>query len=1453
MSKTTEIPDQKQRNLINTELSSSFFVEASAGSGKTRCLVERMVEHVFELPQKEDISKMVAITFTKKAAQEFKGRFQEKLEERAKSSSIAADKQERIYYALENVENIFMGTIHAFCSRLLRERPVEANVNIGFQELDNEENEKFLKDTWNIFLNCEEGKELQETVKEWGFHVPMLYETFLEIDRYGEIDFLDHVEKEMAGHAEDYKNMIQEIWNYFDYLQGIFKLKKDGTKMKISIFESNEKKDKFLKMKSEYSGREGELSKLEIRNIIDSFLAAELKAPQEINDKTKEAERNWFTTRNQENQKLKEFIKKHIHPCQLDLYYQCVLFCKKAAQFAAQRRKDLSYISFLELLLYTRDMLKDNLEALNYFKGKYQYFYVDEFQDTDPLQTEILLYLTQDGAAEKYEANSSWKDLKPRPGSLFIVGDDKQSIYRFARVDISNFNFMKEHLEEASPENSGKLAKLTTNFRSVKELCQEINEVFVKLLQEGESKTQVSYEEVSSGREPVAGENAGKVNAGIKVFPQIELQEKNKESLLNEDAPRVADFIQQKVLSENFYLARFNGEKEPEVATPAEYRDFMIITYDTNDLDIYAYELQKRQIPYIMAGKSAFSNSLEVKELIKILESIASPYDEVKTVAALRSLFLGVSDQDLYIYRMSGRSFRIFRDNTNKPEDIQTFWDHTGSGVEVNFNNKDLSDTISKVEQKLNLLEEYCHWANLYPPVVLLEKIIENLEVVPFSLASVGQEGESRLNLLYQLLEAVRSEEVKGNIYNTTSLILQINEWNEKNIEKEMPFESEANSVRLMNLHKAKGLEAPVVILAKPCGKVKHPTTLHIDRTDGRHSRGYLNITEKIEIPGGPKTRVLFKVSSWDDKFRLEEKLLEEEHLRKLYVAATRAQNVLIISNSTEAISKHARPWNELWNMLAEIEKNGGKSLEEREIQVSPVSKPPGIEEAEIVNKDQLTAFQEQIQSQLQNIRKSTFGHAIPSELDKKPSSSIWNKLVKEINQKIRGKEQENQKLETKEDYSSLIEDAVDFVLDEQLNEEIKAKQEFSNMLHTQGISEKELRQALIDHHITKMSEGGKRGPLWGTMVHLLLEYLVDQRENLSISENRSVLIEQLVRKTLGAALYNKEWNSKDVKILLKALGLEMETPSGKKLHIALNELLFPELVEVAQKFMNCAYSQLDDNRKNLWQRIQNSELVMTEYSFEVLLNKEIDSELFSLCAHDYNKDGNRDFPGQLTFSGVIDLLFKENGNWVIVDYKTNAVNDLLELDEMYQNQLNAYKLLWERITGEPVKDSITYHISYKELHAEPKGYLNLSLADFVAEINKSDIASHLYSQTGLSKARLIGFLFLTTCNMFSYARSKKDFFQQYDFVGVKESYQFRNESACSQAIQKLFNADSFQDVLSQSQQFVQEITTVGELLEKMIENESDSRAKDDWRRVKASLEGSNEESLEGEYREREG
>jgi len=537
-------------------------------------------------------------------------------------------------------------------------------------------------------------------------------------------------------------------------------------------------------------------------------------------------------------------------------------FLKPALDFFKEKRLGQSKLDFQDQLMLASELLRDNPEVRRYFSRRYSHILVDEFQDTDPIQAEVLLYLTGTDREEK-----DWHNLRPRPGSLFLVGDPKQSIFRFRRADIDTYNLVKKQIKEGG----GEVINLTTNFRSLDVLAQWNNRVFEKVFPKDADSYQAAFARMHTVRE-----DEGRLRGVFKI--SIPKQERNKkEAIVRIDSNKIADFIS-KALKE-----RADGGKKWEPS------DFMILFRYKKNMNVYARALEKRGIPYEITGGGAFSESEEAREILNLSKALNDPDNPIYTVAVLRGIFFGVSDAELYEYKRRRGQFHFHEGAFGKE-----------SGVK------------DKVSEALAKLRQWWGWSREYPATTALEMIFEDSGIVNYAASS--EMGSSRAGNIFKLLEILRDMEREGaasfaELVDYLEQLVSIYE-----IEAMSLTPGRKNAVRLMNLHKAKGLEASFVFLANPVGVKRHKTEKHIIRKR-MTAEGYFLCISKT---GMYQWKVLSQPLGWEEKAEEERRYEEAEEQRLMYVASTRAKDCLIVSTYEGALGER-RAWSSLDDCLQDV------------------------------------------------------------------------------------------------------------------------------------------------------------------------------------------------------------------------------------------------------------------------------------------------------------------------------------------------------------------------------------------------------------------------------------------------------------------------------------------------------------------------------------------------------
>ncbi len=831
------LKDQEARDIIINDYSNNFLVEASAGSGKTSCLVKRMTSLIKKGIYK--VEQIVAITFTRKAAFELKERFQQEIESELKRIEDS-DEKNLLFQAIANLEQCYIGTIHSFCARILRERPIEAGLDPTFKEIDEVDNILSMEQSWEKYLfNMKANQAINfQNLSILGIQAQDLKESYKQMCQYPEIEIV-HEKIESQGiestmdklfsfceEAEQYIP-VHEPERGYDFIQEkileVQKLKKYPPYMekdfyKISLIEPFSK------------------DSIKSKIVLNRWLSKE-KAKEYRDIVLPELKREYF-------EPALERWREYCHDYILN-------FLKPAVEYYHDFKEKYSILNFQDLLLKTANLLRENPDVRQYFQEQFRTILVDEFQDTDPIQAEIIFYLTGKQLHEK-----EWKKLIPRPGSLFIVGDPQQSIYRFRRADIAIYNQIKRLIADSK----GNIVKLTTNFRSLHSIGQYINPLFQDLFNNHSDVFQPAYSPMQTIRQDEEGHNSG-------VYHYIIDNSGEKSIILENDAKTIAMFIREWV-DNKLKIVRTEEELEQGLEPEVNYSDFMILLRYKNGMDTYSKVLNQYNIPVSVSGSASINESIYLRELLKLVRLLKDPDNQILFVAVLRGIFYGISDEELYIYKYTGGNYNIFSD---PPVDLET-------GIR------------SKFYKILKQLREYFNWSSKYLPSVVLEKIMIETGLLPFLYSDVN--GKERFNEFLFILEYLRKSEMRD--FCTFSGMIELLErlWG-SGLEEEFNLEAKPNTVRLMNLHKAKGLEAPIVFLAIPFQNKKPAPAYYIERI-GDIPRGHFLVKKYQNFGEG---KVIAQPKKWKRYFQIEKSHQDAEETRLLYVAATRAKNMLVMSS----------------------------------------------------------------------------------------------------------------------------------------------------------------------------------------------------------------------------------------------------------------------------------------------------------------------------------------------------------------------------------------------------------------------------------------------------------------------------------------------------------------------------------------------------------------------------
>ncbi|MBW3564791.1 MAG: UvrD-helicase domain-containing protein [Acidobacteria bacterium] len=812
-----EDADSLSRRRIREDLDKTFIVEASAGTGKTTMLIARMVALVETGNARA--GELCAITFTKKAAQELISKFQEALEGRA--SECQGPPLERIEQALDERSSAFIGTIHAFCARMLRERPVEGGVPPDFEELDADQGAAFDQLVWEEWVEkaLALGNDDLLELRRAGIRTSDLTGAF-----NWACGNLDVVLEEVDRPKPDLLKTVSDLLTWIETIPAVLPARSDASLARA-----------IEQTRGIVSGAESISDHVAVR-VLSLFESSS------VNDgpKTWDGESDLRKRLNREMDKqLRPAIRRALTEWRAWLYPMVVRVVRPAAELAATRRRESGKLSFHDLLMLARRLLADHPEVREFFRKKYRYFLVDEFQDTDPIQTDIVFLLAG--------------DLSASPGNLFIVGDPKQSIYRFRRADIALYMRVRERIIAAG----GEILQLTKSFRSLPSICEHVNEVGRDFFPDEPTDRQAGFAGLESSREDTGTPGVyGRVTS-------------------DEEAPRqIARLI---------FDTRFGSAPKLRVGPAPAWRDFLVLTWDTLRIQKIADELEALAIPHRVTGGDTFRDSSELRLLHRMLQAMIDPNDEVALLAYLR-LVCGISDDDLYRHRKAGGRWSF---SAAVPDDSP--------------------ETIrSAFELLLGFHEEGLE----LPPAALIGRVLDRTGLLSETL--IQDRSSTRAGVILQFQSWARELSANGGatlpeIVDELGRLLE----SDTEIARHALGAGNEDAVRLMNLHQAKGLESRVVMLAHVDKKIQTKPVTEVvtrDHDSSEEPRARIAVVRKM----GYTKRAIAAPDGWDESEQSERAFLEAERQRLLYVAATRARDVLVVESGLSSRKDIVGRWKDL-------------------------------------------------------------------------------------------------------------------------------------------------------------------------------------------------------------------------------------------------------------------------------------------------------------------------------------------------------------------------------------------------------------------------------------------------------------------------------------------------------------------------------------------------------------
>jgi ATP-dependent helicase/nuclease subunit A len=852
-------PDAQARSLAATTFDRNVVVTASAGTGKTTLLITRLVHLLVKSPDPVPLSQIVALTFMNKAANEIKIRLRECLEGllapgespasralwdhyRLSSADLAdryrlsADElRTRAEAAIRDLENSQIGTIHSFAAHLLRLYPLEAGVDPGFQTDEGLGFDEHFTHEWSQWLDVELGARGPRQA------------LWKKVLRGADLEALQSFARALVNDLIPLATLAAQVSSP-EIDETVRLWLEEKRRRALALIEAHREKkprqvEQLLDAAGEVFGRllkggAGALRDLpEERRTLLASKQAGSKPPAGWADEEFEDASAVIRTAKALLESDQDYVR-----ALLELVLPFAESCRR-------RFIEAGSLTFDGLLARARDLLKTHRHVRARLKRRFRALLVDEFQDTDPVQYEILLFL----AEREEESAEEWQQVRLHPGKLFIVGDPKQSIFAFRRADIEAF----QKVTRMVADQNGCAFTLRTNFRSHPTILSAVNGVFDRLIRERPG-LQPRYEflEPDPDRKTKAGTQGVELRL-VAASGEGDEESFTAEQAVEAEAEAVARWLKQDLIGKEVLTERDGRRRAVEPGDVAIlFRTF------TQSWD-YLGALRRRGLPYVAEGEKHFYQRQEVIDLVNLLSAIQNPHDQVALAGVLRSAVGALTDRDLMALAAAGP------------------FEYRGADAPA----LDAHPRGAHLRRLYAVLESLHRDCPARPLPDALDLVFERLPVLELAAAcSHGEQAVANLWKVRALADDVVADPNMTMAAFVTLLKARLADPPDES-ESGLSEETSRDAVRVMSMHKAKGLEFPIVILVGLQAGTKpqyDPILVQQDWSTGvvgvrlgdRRTLGGVYVAEKLEAR------------------------IAAERRRLLYVGMTRAKERLVLSGA---------------------------------------------------------------------------------------------------------------------------------------------------------------------------------------------------------------------------------------------------------------------------------------------------------------------------------------------------------------------------------------------------------------------------------------------------------------------------------------------------------------------------------------------------------------------------
>ena len=626
-------PDQSARDRITDDLGTTLFVEAGAGSGKTSALVKRVVALVTS--GRAELRDVAAITFTEKAGAELRDRIRRELERREEGDP-GVEVGDRCRTALDQLDGAAIGTLHAFAQRLLSEHPVEAGLPPRVEVLDEVSSKVAFERRWSMF-------------RDQLLADPTLERTILLLLASGvRSGALQSLAEAFDDNWDLVQERVPEVAPDPPSVHVLFRSARVAVD-EVCAEPCRDPDDKLLLRLDEIAVRLAELAAM-----TDELDLLEALGPNATEKLPSFSVGNIGKKASFDDVKDVQARVRDAGDALAAVGAEVANACAERLgsairQFtlgAATERQQAGQLEFHDLLVLARAMLRHPQHGATVraaLHRRYRHLLLDEFQDTDPIQIELAVRIAGVDPTSETAGSAPWDEVEVTPGQLFVVGDPKQSIYRFRRADISVFLAAAERF---GSHGAGAAVELTANFRTVRPVIDWVNTTFGALMAEPDDvelpvPSQPRYIALEPTR-PAPASGPPVAVLGRHEHPSHTLADELRAA----EAQDVAATVVRAIVEEWAVDDGRRGWRS------ARLGDVTVLVPARTSLPFLEDAFDAAGVPFRAESSSLVYASRAVRDLLMVLRAVDDPTDYLRIVSALRTPLLACGDDDLFRFKV---------------------------------------------------------------------------------------------------------------------------------------------------------------------------------------------------------------------------------------------------------------------------------------------------------------------------------------------------------------------------------------------------------------------------------------------------------------------------------------------------------------------------------------------------------------------------------------------------------------------------------------------------------------------------------------------------------------------------------------------------------------------------------------------------------------------------------